>query len=72
MKLYCAELNVFLYFMKFMFHPFTLLLALDHIEASVSIPLGVNPSFFQHHRVVLVEKNIYVYKTILPRPKPDI
>lgn len=36
-----AVLHVFLYFMKFMFHPFTLHLALDHIEASVSIPLGV-------------------------------
>lgn len=49
-------LHVFLYFMEFMFHAFTLLLALDHIEASVSIPLGVHPSFFQHHRLVLVEK----------------
>lgn len=47
---------VFLYFVEFMFHAFTLLLALDHIEASVSIPLGVHPSFFQHHRLVLVEK----------------
>lgn len=45
-----------LFFMKLMFHAFTLLIALDHIEASVSIPLGVHPSFFQHHRVVLVEK----------------
>lgn len=57
-KLYCAELHVFLYFMNFMFHAFTLLLALDHIEASVFIPLGVHPSFFQHHRLVLVEKNM--------------
>lgn len=55
-KLYCAELHVFLYFVEFMFHAFTLLLALDHIEASVSIPLGVHPSFFQHHQLVLVEK----------------
>lgn len=39
-----------------MFHAFTLHLALDHIEASVSIPLGVHPSFFQHHRLVLLEK----------------
>lgn len=66
-KLYCAELHVFLYFMNFMFHAFTLHLALDHSEASVSIPLGVHPSFFQHHRVVLVEKNIYL--SILPRPQ---
>lgn len=44
--------------MEFMFHAFTLLLALDHIEASVSIPLGVHPSFFQHHRLVLVGKNM--------------
>lgn len=49
-------LNYLFYFMEFMFHAFTLLLALDHIEASVSIPLGVHPSFFQHHRLVLVEK----------------
>lgn len=58
MKLYCAELHIFLYFMEFMFHAFTftLHLALDHIEASVSIPLGVHFSFFQHHRLVLVEK----------------
>lgn len=47
---------VFLYFVEFMFHAFTLHLALDHIEASVSIPLGVHPSFFQHHQLVLVEK----------------
>lgn len=71
MKLYCAELHVFLHFMKFMFHAFTLLLALDHIEASVSIPLGVHPSFFQHHRLVLVEKknmNTQYFISFLSRP----
>lgn len=60
-----AVLHVFLYFMEFMFHAFTLLLALDHIEASVFIPLGVHPSFFQHHRLVLVEKNMNTILYIL-------
>lgn len=46
----------FFILMKFMSHAFTLHLALDHIDASVSISLGVHPSFFQHHRLVLVEK----------------